>query len=135
MRKYLLLFTTLISFSACATQTAMPLGNNLMQIDVSAAPVYGRAGAQRLALEKAAEATLEAGYDKFIVVSNNGWNESTASGNSTASFQANQYNASGFSQNNWGTFRNPESTMVIRMYHNKDKGAAQAIDAHKYAKK
>ncbi len=106
-----------------------------MQIDISAAPIYGRSGAQRIAFDNAAKATVDAGYDKFIVTNNNGWNETTASGGSYGSFNANQYNASGSYGNAFNMFRNPESTMVIRMYHYKDKGADKAIDAHKILEK
>ena len=107
----------------------MPLGNDLMQIDVSAAPVYGRAGAQRMAFEEAAKATLDAGYDKFVVVNNAGWNEATVSGFSSGSFNATQNYASGGYSGGFGTLRHPESSMVIHMFHNGEKGAEKAVDA------
>lgn len=135
MRK--VLFVTCLLLCGCAHESAMPLGNDLMQIDVSAAPIYGRAGAQRIAFEKAATATLDAGYDKFIVLNSGGWNEQTAQGGSysqyNANVMANQYNGFGSAQGNggsyYGTMRHPESSMVIRMFHYHEKGSDKAIDA------
>src|SRR5277367_3333503 len=95
MKTVACIFVSVLYLTSCAHQSAMPLGNDLMQIDVSAAPVYGRAGAQRMAFEEAAKATLDAGYDKFVVVNNAGWNEATVSGFSSGSFNATQNYASG----------------------------------------
>lgn len=120
-----------LALAGCATQSAIPMGNNLMQIDVSAAPVYGRAGAQKLAFEQAAKATIEAGYDKFVVVGGDNWSEKTASGGSYGSFNVNPYGGSGSGGSFFGSHRHPEVKMVIRMYHYKDKGAADAVDARK----
>ncbi len=129
MKAIIPLILSILVLTGCATQNAMPLGNDMMQIDVSAAPVYGRTGAQRLAFQKAAQATIEAGYDKFIVVGNEGWNETSMSGGSSGSFNANPQYASGSYNSGFGTMRHPESTMVIKMFHNGDKGSAKAIDA------
>lgn len=112
-----------IFLMGCASQSAMPLGNDMMQIDVSAAPVYGRAGAQKMAFEKAARATLDSGYDKFIIVDNAGWNEDQSSGN----FGGNQYGFGG----SFNKLRAPEVKMIIKMFHTGDKGSEKAIDAHK----
>ena len=128
-----LIFVTSIALSGCATQSAMPLGNDMMQIDVSAAPIYGRAGAMQMAYKTAAKATVQAGHDKFIVVDNKGWNEDTASGSSFGSFGA-KVNSTGGSANGgggsfWGEDRHPETSMIIHMFHNGDKGSEKAIDA------
>lgn len=133
MNKRILIGAVAVLLTSCAVQSAMPLGNDMMQIDVSAAPMYGRAGVQQMALQKAAQATLDAGYDKFIVMNNSGWNENSAQGASYGSFNANatpNYGvASGYSGGSFFTARHPESTMVIKMFHNKDKGADKAVDA------
>ena len=100
-----------------------------MQIDVSAAPVYGRAGAQRIAMENAAKTTLKMGYDKFMVVKNSGWNESTFTAVSSSNVTANAYQANGSSGSYAGTNRHPEAKILIRIYHYGDKGAANAVDA------
>ena len=104
-----------------------------MEIDTSVAGVYGRAGAMRIAMHKAAESTLQMGYDKFIVENTNGWNETTVHG---ASFSAangsatpQSANASGESGSSWGSQRHPEAKLLIHMYHNGDKGSDKAVDA------
>lgn len=130
--KYLI---PLLLLAGCATQTATPIGNDMMQIDVSAPPIYGRAGAQRIAFEKAAEATLAAGYDRFIVLGNQAWNEGSASGYSYGGLYANQNSFYGSSGSGWQTMRNPESSMVIKMFKNSDKGASKAVDARSYVNK
>jgi len=131
--RILLITAAVLALSGCATQSAMPLGNDMMQIDVSAAPIYGRAGAMQMAYQTAAKATIKAGYDKFIVVGDNGWNETTAGGASFGSFGANATpaygSASGSYSSGWGTHRHPESSMIIHMFHKGDKGSAKAIDA------
>lgn len=128
----------LFLLSGCVTESAIPLGNDMAQIDVSAAPIYGRAGAVRIAMENAARATLDLGYDKFIVLGNEGWNEAGASGGSYGAFNANGnmngVSASGSEGGFFATHRNPEAKMVIKMFHNGDKGSSKAIDARSLVK-
>lgn len=126
--RYLLLASALF-LAGCATQNAMHLRNNMMQIDVSAAPVYGRAGAQRMAMQKAAQATLDAGFDKFIVVSTHSWNESGITGGSSGSFSANPSLASGTHQSGFSSYKRPESTLIIKMYRKGDPEFDKAVDA------
>ena len=141
--KYLNIIAVSFLLAGCAIQSAMPMGNDMMQIDVSAAPVYGRAGAQEMAFKKAARATLDAGYDKFIVVDNAGWTENSSSAfsqhSSSGSFGGNANgfggSASGSGSSFFNTFRNPEIKMVIKMFHYKEPGSAKAIDAHKIVEK
>jgi hypothetical protein len=127
------IFVIAAALTACAHEAAIPLGNDMMEIDTSVAPVYGRAGAERIAINKAAEATLAMGYDKFIVVNNGGWNETTVGGGSQSTFNANatQMGGSAFGQQSsgWGTTRHPEAKMIIRMFHNGDKDSEKAVDA------
>lgn len=138
MRGLLFIFAFVV-VSACVNESSMPLGNDMMQIDVSAAPVYGRAGAQRIAYESAAKATVEAGYDKFIVVGSQSWNELGASGGSHSNYNASGsgmgYNASSSSGGGFRLFHKPESTLVIKMFKYKDKEANKAVDAHEIVKK
>jgi hypothetical protein len=122
MKNFIAIVFALV-LSACAQQSAMPLGNDMLQIDISAAPVYGRAGAQELAFKKAAQATVDNGYDKFIVVGNDGWTEGVSSGG----FGFNRWGGGG----NFNTFRKPEVKMVIKMFKYGQAGAAKAIDARK----
>lgn len=123
MKKYVLSLAFLLS--GCVHQSVIPLGNNMAQIDVSAPPIYKRAGASHIAFETAAKATLDFGYDKFIVVGNGAWNEQTA----VSTGYVNQ-NSSGINGSTaGGIFRHPESTMIIRMFHNGEAGSEAAIDA------
>jgi hypothetical protein len=134
MHKFLLLAATLLVLAGCVHEAAIPLGNDMMEIDVSAAPIYGRAGAMDMALKRAANATLKAGYDKFIVMNNNGWNENSIAGGSYGTANANTMQAQAQNGSAFGTLRNPEVKMVIRMYHDGDKGSAKAVDAREVVK-
>src|SRR5207302_2042768 len=92
-----------------------------------------RAGAQEFAIQKAAQATLDAGYDKFMVVQSDAWNEQTLGGGSfgTVNGSATPSSASITGQQGSfvGTQRSPEVKMVVRMFHNGDKGSEKAVDA------
>lgn len=104
-----LLLTAALLLSGCVHESSVPLGNDKAEINVSAAKVYGRAGAQRIAFEDAAKFTLKMGYDKFTVDNQDAWSENSALNNSVTT--------------------HPEAKMVIRMYHDGDKGSEKAIDA------
>jgi hypothetical protein len=134
--RFVLPIFLLLICSSCAQQAAVPLGNDMMEIDISAAPVYGRAGAERMASTKAAETTLAMGYDKYMVMNNGGWNEITVGGGSQGTFSAagGPAGASAFGQQSsaWGTMRHPEAKMIIKMYHYGDKGSSKAVDARAY---
>jgi len=135
MRYGLYLITALLA-AGCVHESAQPLGNNMAQIDISASPVYGRAGTQRMAMEKAANTTLQMGYDKFIVISTNGWSETTVSGAHSGSFQGSATQTSsvisGSQNSGFSSFRHPESNLIIRMFKNGEKGSANAVDARQY---
>ncbi len=57
-----------LAVSACARTSVMPLAGNTYQITVSAAPVCGAAGAEELASHDAAIATLQSGFDTYIIL-------------------------------------------------------------------
>ena len=129
MNRQILFVFTLFIVSGCVHESAIPLGNDMAEINVSAAPVYGRAGAQRIALTNAAKATLAMGYDKFIIVNSDGWNESTfhsgTYGRASVNVAGGQASGGGYA----GSMRNPESKLIIHMFHNDDKGSTKAVDA------
>jgi hypothetical protein len=136
MKRILIVVLMIVSLSACVSirEAAVPLGNDLMEIDVSAAPKYGRAGAMEAALKKAAQATINAGYDKFIVLRDDGWTESTqfagSYGQATVNPSTGQASQSFFA----GTARHPEVKLVIRMYHDGDEGSEKAVNARSVLK-
>jgi hypothetical protein len=123
----------LLALTGCVSTSSMPLGNDMAEINVSAAKVYTRADAMQMAYAEAAKTTVKMGYDKFLVVGSDGWNEQTASGGSygQANINGNPYAFQGSAQNGsfFGTDRSPESKMIIKMFHNSDKEAKKAIDA------
>ena len=125
MKKIIITVVLSSLISACYHQSVIPLGNDMMEIDVSAAPVYGRAGAMSMALTRAANATIAAGFDKFIVLDNKGWNELQAVGGSYGSYNG-SYGNSGSS---FSVMGKPEVKMVIRMFHEGDTGSEKAVDA------
>lgn len=136
---YLLIICTILT--GCVQTSAVPLGKNMAEINVSADKIYKRADAYKFAFIEAAKTTIEYGYERFEVMDNQGWNEGGISGgswgNSSASFNAhanNNYgsaygygNSSGGSS--WGTTRSPEAKMVIKMLRKGDKGFNDAVDA------
>lgn len=139
MRKLSLLLVLLLM--GCVETSAIPMGNNIAEINTSAAPGYTRAQAHDYSLLKAAQTTLEYGYQRFMVLDNKGWNESNASGGSYnrgesgAVFGANQDIALGgaYSQNYGGsyysTYKNSETSMRIKMLRKGDKGFKDSVDA------
>mgnify|MGYP006951272206 CR=1 FL=1 len=130
MKRYIPILILAASLTACVKQAAIPLGNDLAEIDVSTSAVYRRAGAQEFALKKAAQTTLDYGYDRFMVVQNNGWTELNAGGTSYGALNGNAVGFSGQGGSVSGTSRSPEIKMIIRMLHNSDRGAEKAVDAH-----
>lgn len=129
MKKIVIAASVAALVAGCAVQTATPLAGNVAQIDISAAPVYGRAGAQRMAIRKAAQTTIDYGFDKFVVLDNHSWNEATLSAGSYGSFSANRSYAGGGFNSYASEIRRPEAKMVIKMFKATDKEAANAIDA------
>ncbi len=129
-------FILFLALSGCVHESAIPLSNDTAEIDVSTAPVYGRAGAVRIAMENAAKFTLQMGYDKFMVVDNGDWNEQTAAGGSfgsgSAYGNANNFGASSSQSSGFAIFRHPESKMIIKMFHKGDKNSSKAVDAQAY---
>ena len=67
MMKILRIFLIPIALSACQQTTAIPLAQNIVQINVSAAPICGGGNAQKAAFNHAAVQTLRSGFDKFII--------------------------------------------------------------------
>lgn len=128
----LAIFLGLLFCASCTHETTIPLGNDLLEVDTSVAAVYGRAGAQRIAMKKAAKATIDMGYDKFIVVNNNGWNETTAQGFSQGTANVNNNGGSAQQTSSFGETRHPEAKIIVKMFHNGDKGSDKAVDARQF---
>jgi hypothetical protein len=56
------------ALAGCAEQTAMRLAHDTIRVNVSTAPIYGALEPERRAMLLAADATVKAGFDKFIIV-------------------------------------------------------------------
>ncbi len=56
-----------VFLSACASSTTTRLAQNIVRIDVSAAPACGSSGARKLVNRMAAVETIRFGYDKYYI--------------------------------------------------------------------
>jgi hypothetical protein len=52
----------------CTTTSVIPMSQDMVQINTSAAPACGSTGAQEVAVRQAAKETLRRGYDRFIIL-------------------------------------------------------------------
>lgn len=67
MRRLIVLVAAL-TLTACAQSSTMPLSADTFQLLASAAPVCGSAGAQRVAIRRAAIETINRGFDRFLIL-------------------------------------------------------------------
>src|SRR5687767_3490459 len=67
MKIYLVATAAALMMAACGRGEAIRTSANTMQIQASAAPICGTAGAARLAATTAAIETIQAGYDAYII--------------------------------------------------------------------
>lgn len=135
------LLTLVFLLGACVETSAIPMGNNVAEINTSAAPGYTRAQTHDYSLLKAAQTTLEYGYQRFLVLDNKGWNERNSSGGSYnrgesgAIFGANQNIALGgtyeesYGGSYYSTYKNSETSMRIKMLRKGDNDFNNAVDA------
>lgn len=121
-----------LSLTACAEQSAMRLDNNTVRVRTSTAPIYGAVESEKRAMTLAAQETLRAGFDRFIIVSGGSeFRQNTLAvlpGQASGSF--NQYGG-GFQ----ATGPRPiamnrfETGLVIKMFHDGEPAGANAISA------
>lgn len=130
-----------------ATKTLTPLGDQTFKIDVSAPASFTRAEVQQAANIKAATATLENGFDRFIILSGRSWTESETY-TDTYRVQGRRhdrhhdhhrhydpYYDDGRYVTTINTVRHPEATLTIKMLNHTDKGASDAVDARAFLAK
>ena len=138
MKNYTLLITLLFLAACGATETVTPLGNNKFRIDVSAPASYSRAEAQQIANKQAAQATLENGYDRFIILSSKLWTQREVYSDTYRTYPHKRYNRRDPFYDDFDVTRSvsvvnyPEAKMIVRMLKNGDKGANEAVDARAY---
>jgi hypothetical protein len=137
-KRYALLIALLFLAACGATETVTPLGNNKFRIDVSAPASYSRAEAQQIANKQAAQATLEHGYDRFVILSSKLWTEREVYSDTYRTYPHKRYNRRDPFYDDFDVTRSvsvvnyPEAKMIVRMLKDGDKGASEAVDARAY---
>jgi hypothetical protein len=134
----------LLLLTGCARTTTIPIANDVVQINTSAAPICGGNGARKVAVQMASIETINRGFDKFIVVGGGHQNNTGVVGYTpqqsytTGSVQGNLYG------NSYSAFGNSQTTtyggqpiiagshdqaLTIKMFRNNDPAGANAISA------
>jgi hypothetical protein len=83
-----------VVLAACAEQTAMRLAQDTLRINVSTAPVYGALEPERRAMVMAAEETVKAGYDRFLIINGGSSFKQNTIGTMAGQASWNQYGGS-----------------------------------------
>lgn len=126
--KGLLTLGACIALAACAQSSVMQLDANTAAVTVSAAPVCGVTGAQRVAYEDAAIETLRLGYDRFII-------EGVRGQDRLSGVLFTPVTASSFGSTETVTGGDPlflfhhRQQIVVKMFHSSDPMASRAVSA------
>ncbi|WP_170481216.1 hypothetical protein [Ruegeria arenilitoris] len=119
---------------ACASSTTTQLAQNVVRIDVSAAPACGSSGAKKLVARMAAVETIRLGYDKYYIAAMDAQNNVRVVGanyNTTGTINTygNTGSYSGYTTATpiYGGSR--DAALVAVMFKANDPEAANAIDA------
>lgn len=120
-----------ILLTACSKASVIPLSADMIQVVVEAKPQCGPTGAQKLAVDTAAVATIEQGFDRFQVVAYS--DRSVASSvttmpTMTAVQPGGLITGPGFA----GIARRHHNTVRVQMFRHGDAGSEQAIDARRH---
>jgi len=142
--KKILLIFGLLALSNCVRTGVMPLSANTIQISVSAAPACGAAGAQQIAAKDAAVATLQNGFDGFIILSGEAQNnvhvvgftpvQSQTYSTATAYGSSGMATAYGSSSTTYSGGQpiiggSHDQLIIVQMFHSGDPGAENALSA------
>ena len=126
----------LLGLSGCVSTSVIPFSENTLQINTSADPVCGGAGAQKVALTDAAIATLNAGFDSFIIQGSQAQNNVRVVGytpveaHTTSNGDGTSYTTvSGGQPIVGGTH---DHSIVVQMFHASDPNATNTISARGY---
>lgn len=138
-KKFSLLLGAL-ALSGCVETSVVPVAQNQIIINTSAAPICGGTGAQNVAVKMAAVEALRRGYDRFIVLG-------AASENNTGVFQTgptyatttttlNTYGNYGYGQsnttfggNNTIIYGTHDSSLGVLLLKRGDPDYARGVDA------
>jgi hypothetical protein len=121
-----------ILLAGCARTSVMPLAADTLEVTTSAAPVCGAAGAQEVAIHRAAVETIRAGFDRFTVLNSGGQDNVGVIGYTPLT--ATTYGSPGYATTTvYGgapiIAGSHDESVVIKMYHAGDPGGADAISA------
>lgn len=96
--------------AGCARSSTVPLANDMIQINTTAAPICGGAGAANVASKNAAVETLRHGFDKYVIVGSEA--------------------ASDIVGIHYGVIqRSHDQGLIVKMFKNEDPQGANAISA------
>lgn len=129
-----------LALSGCAHTSVMPVASNVFEITASAAPVCGAAGAQAVASRDAAIATLQNGYDSYVILdgqaqeSLSGYTPVIANSYGTATAygspgMATAYGSSTTTYSGGTPIIRHNQSLLVRMFHANDPGADSAVPA------
>lgn len=107
-------FVLAIALAACSKTNVVPLSADSIRVAVDAIPACGSTGAQKLAVDTAAVATVRRGFDRFAIVSFS--ERSDASG---------VFTSPGFA----GIARRHRSAIQVKLFRHGAAGSEQTIDA------
>lgn len=128
----------------CVASSTLPLSADTVQITTQAAPVCGAAGAQKVALRRAASETLSRGYSRFIILNGQlqanteliGYTPVVAqsTGSATAWGQGNTAFATGSSTTTYSggmpiTATSHSQGLIVKMFNDGDPAGKMALDA------
>jgi len=125
-----------LGLSGCVSTSVTPFAADTVQINTSADPVCGGEGAQKVAMTDAAIATINSGYDSFIILGAQAQNNVRVVGYTPVEAHT-QSNSDGTSYTTvsggqpivGGTH---DHSVVVKMFHAADPNAANAIPARGY---
>jgi hypothetical protein len=133
MRKIAFAAVLAAGLAGCAEQTAMRLAHDTIRVNVSTAPVYGALEPERRAMVLAAEETVKAGFDKFIIINGaSGFHRNTL-GTTGGYASWNQYGGTAVGSQTVGMPRF-QTEITIKMFKADDPQGRNAVDAREILK-
>lgn len=136
---YAVMISALV-LGSCASSSTLPLAKNVVQIEASAAPVCGAAGARNFALQQAAIETIKRGFERFIIAGAQSsktltgftptYSHSTGSASVVGgSGYASVYGSSNTTTTGGDPLFSHGQGIVVRMYKKGEPGAGNALSA------
>ena len=102
------------AIAGCTKTSSIQLADDLVHVVTDTAPICGRSGAQEVAFEQAAVATIKYGYDRFLIIAD----DTVALNTGSSQFYDTTFKHTAYTQ-----------SFVIKMFSGADAQAQNAIDA------